>query len=375
MAATEVMPEGGSFVGDEPGSSSEPAGACAVQRLPLRVTQSPIDIILVLDNSVSMARELEAVERSINRSFATILEASRADYRVILLSRHRNADRDATDAARTAICVAAPLSSLPECPASVPGNSERFFHYPVDIDSGDSLSLLIETYRSPELLYHVTALGWSEWLRPNSRKIFLEFTDDDAFTTSAGQFLEDLTALAPDHFGAGPSSPAFAFHSVVGIVPREPAGTAYLPEEPLVLDRCRQDENLAPSSGRTYQTLSRLTGGLRYPLCALDDYGAIFESIARDGIRRSGLSCSFRLPVPPAGKRLDTERIELVQAGGDDGPAALARVQSLAECQARAFYIEDERIELCPELCDALGDLPSSTISAEFDCNVFVDVR
>jgi hypothetical protein len=375
MEAAEGSPAPGTFVDDMPSSSSDPAQACAVQRLLLRVTQRPIDIIVVLDNSVSMARELDAVERSINRSFARILEESRADYRVILLSRHRTADRDDTDAARTAVCVAAPLSSLPECPAQAPGNSERFFHYPIDIDSGDSLSRLIETYRSPERLYHVTELGWSEWLRPDSRKIFVEFTDDDSYSTTAGQFLEELTGLAPGDFGNGPSSPAFVFHSVVGIVPREPAGTAYLPEEPLVLERCLEEESLAPSSGRTYQNLSRLTGGLRYPLCALDDYGAIFESIARDGIRRSGLACSFQLPSAPAGKRLDTDRIELVQAGGDEPAARLGRVPSLAECQPSTFYIDAERIELCPDLCEALDALPSSTISAEFDCDLFVDVR
>jgi hypothetical protein len=345
-----------------------------VQRIPLRDTQRPIDIILVLDNSVSMASELDAVERAINKNFAGILEQSGADYRVILISRHRTAPRYQTDAAKTAICVTQPLSSLAACPAPGPGNNARFFHYATDIDSNDSLSRLLETFQAPDPLYHMTLVGWSEWLRPEARKIFLEFTDDDSFT-SAAEFIAQLTALAPADFGESPERPTFAFHSVIGIAAREPAGTAYTPEEPLVLDRCIADQSLAPSSGRTYQTLSRLSGGLRYPLCALDDYDAIFEGIARDGIRRSGLSCSFPVPPAPPGKRIDSERIALLQGDADREPAPLARVPSLPDCQPDAFYVEADQIELCPDLCDTLAALPGSIVSVEFDCNLFVDVR
>ena len=55
-----------SFVDDDdPAPIAEPDGElCAVQRLPLREVQRPIDIVLILDNSVSMSRELDAIERS-----------------------------------------------------------------------------------------------------------------------------------------------------------------------------------------------------------------------------------------------------------------------------------------------------------------------
>jgi hypothetical protein len=375
MPPVEVEDASGSFVeGPVSASPTGADGACALQRIPLRETQRPLDIILVLDNSVSMAGELAAVERSINRNFASVLDASGADYRVILLSRHRTAARNQTEAAKTAICVTQPLSSLAACPAAQPGNNQRFLHYPIDIDSSDSLSRVLETFDEPDALYRMTMNGWSEWLRPGSRKIFLEFSDDDSFT-SAEDFLTELTAIAPDDFGASPSRPSFAFHSIVGIAPREPAGTAYAPEEPLVVDRCLADESLAPSSGRTYQTLSKLTGGLRYPLCALDDYGVIFEGIARDGIRRSGFACSFPVPGAPPGKRIDTDRIELLEARDGGEVAHFTRVPSLAECQPRAYYVAADQIELCPDLCEALAVLPSSTVSVQFDCSVFVDVR
>jgi hypothetical protein len=373
--AVEEPDEPGSFLEDDalPRPLGDPEG-CAVQHIPLRSTRRSIDIIVVLDNSVSMALELDAVERSINRNFASVLDEKGADYRVILLSRHRNAARHQSESAETAICITQPLSALDTCPAQRPGLTPRFFHYAVDIDSTDSLARIIETLDEPDPLYHATEVGWREWLRAGSRKIFLEFSDDDSLDNGR-DFTRRLMSRAPEHFGTDVDRPDFVFHSIIGVAERAPAGTAYEPDEPLVTDRCAKNGGLAPSSGQTYQGLSRASGGLRYPLCALDDYGAIFEDIARDGVRRSGLACSFDVPNAPAGKRLDTERIQLMRGyAGDDG-AALVRVDTLDGCHADAFYIEDDRSELCPDLCEQLTDVPSSTVSAEFDCSSYVDLR
>lgn len=355
---------------------ASPVGAetCAVERIMLRETRRPIDIILVLDNSVSMASELDAVERNINESFADILARSGADYRVILISRHRTAPRTQSDEAKTAICIAGPLSSLDACPASRPGASDRFFHYGVSIDSNDSLDQILATFATPDPLYRETRVGWSEWLRLGSRKIFLELTDDDALS-SAEAFLEQLVALAPEHFGTSPEQTTFAFHSIVGVAEREPAGTAYPPGEPIVTTRCSSEQRAAPSSGYTYQRLSRLTGGLRYPLCQLDDYDAIFEAIARDSVSRSGLGCSFPVPEAPPGKRLDLDRIALLRGDSTEAPVPFAAVESLEACQSDAFYVKDATIELCPELCEALLDGPTATVSAVFDCSAYVALR
>jgi hypothetical protein len=292
---------------------------------------------------------------------------------VIVISRHRTADRSETDAARTAVCITAPLSALEDCPAGSPGVNGRFFHYAIDIDSTDSLTRLLETYATPDPLYRLTTVGWSEWLRPDSRKVFLEFTDDDALL-SARDFLERLTQLGPEHFGDNPNRPTFAFHSVVGVAARESAA-AYTPDEPIVSERCRVEERLAPSSGHTYQTLSRLTGGLRYPLCTLDSYDQIFESVARDSVTRSGLGCSFPVPVAPAGQRLDLERIVLEERGVGARTSRLAKVDTRGDCAPDGYYVEAGSIELCPQLCDALGALPASTLDAVFDCTAYLEPR
>jgi hypothetical protein len=366
-----------SFIdGDEPAApTARPDGElCAVQNIPLREVQRPIDIVLVLDNSVSMARELEAIERSINDNFASVLDQRGADYRVILISRHRTSERRATDTIETAICITQPLSSLETCPAERPGLSERFFHYGFDIESTDALERVVDAFDTPDPLYRFTEVGWSEWLREGSRAIFLIFTDDDSLDNGR-DITRRLMERDPEHFGSDIDDPQFVFHSVIGIAEREPAGTAYAPDEPIVSERCLKDGELAPASGRVYQTLSQQTGGLRYPLCALDDYASIFEGIARDGIERSGLSCSFPLPAAPLGKRLDTQRIELL-LGEQGGPSApLARVEGPAACETPGFYVTGEQIELCPLLCDQLASLPTTTVSVQFDCDSFVEVR
>src|SRR5258708_4889745 len=99
--------------------SGTPGGGdtCATASAGAMLVKQPVDIILVLDNSGSMADELEAVEENINGAFAQILNAAAVDYRVILISRHRKDVRAASGESSTSVCVEAPLSGLAMCPS------------------------------------------------------------------------------------------------------------------------------------------------------------------------------------------------------------------------------------------------------------------
>ena len=175
-----------SFIADDEATpGAEPDGElCAVQRIPLREVQRPIDIILVLDNSVSMSRELDAIERSINDNFASVLDQRGADYRVILISRHRTSERRITETTETAICITQPLSSLETCPAQRPGLTERFFHYGLDIESTDALSRVVNAFDTPDPQYGFTEVGSSDWQREGSRAIFHNYTRSTTGATS-----------------------------------------------------------------------------------------------------------------------------------------------------------------------------------------------
>src|SRR5687768_6932171 len=98
----------------------------------------PLDVVLIVDNSGSMAEEIDAVQRNINQNLAQRIAATGIDYRVIVLSRHGQPDLS-PDAETRSICVSSPLSDTDCNPAPpAPAITERFFHYSVEIGSRDA---------------------------------------------------------------------------------------------------------------------------------------------------------------------------------------------------------------------------------------------
>jgi hypothetical protein len=254
-----------------------------------RSQRRAVDILLVADNSGSMAAEAEALERSINPAFASVLDEAEVDYRLVLLSRQRVAERSASEEASTSICVTTPLSSLAECPAPEPVPSERFLHYSIKIESGDSFDRILDTFGAPDPL-GFTLSGWSERLRADSLKIVIEFSDADA-TLPLGDFLARLSALAPEHFGSDPAAPTFVFHSVIGVLQKAIAIAPYAPDEPVEEQRCSSAADGPDNAGPTYQALSRLTGGLRFPICPTLGLPFVMLALANDVIERSFVPC------------------------------------------------------------------------------------
>ena len=145
--------------------------------------KQPVDIILVLDNSGSMADELAAVERNINVNFAKILNTAAVDYRVILISRHRKEVRTESGEPSTSICIEAPLSGLRALPGRRPIRPAcrpqyfriLLFQYNIKIESHDSWETgILEGYHTKDSRTNLTAVGWKEWLRPKAKKVILE---------------------------------------------------------------------------------------------------------------------------------------------------------------------------------------------------------
>jgi hypothetical protein len=341
------------------GASEE--GECVTARAAAELVREPVDIIIALDNSGSMDDEARSVESNINVSFAAILDESRVDYRVILVSEHR--ERDAQD---TAVCITTPLSTLSACPTEQPGPSSRFFHYSTSIGSGNSFDILLETFDGArEDDFGLAPLGWSEWLRPGAKKVFLEFSDDDA-DTSANEFLDGLTALSPDDFGPAPNQLRFVWHSIVGLAERAVSTDAYGPVDPVEEEECAGD---VFNAGTTYQELSRLTGGLRFPICAFDGYDAVFSRIAEDVAESRGVACDFAIPEPPGGRALDLDKVAASYTPGAGGsPRSLGRVEDPAACGADAFLVDATGVRLCPEACEVIKADPQGFVDVLFTC-------
>lgn len=354
--------------------------ACATETAKATLTSEPIDIIIVLDNSGSMAEEMEAAENNINQNFATILDTAGVDYRVILLSRHRVADRSASEAASTSICVSAPLSGLASCPSKLPVFSEKFFQYGEKIESFDALNWLIDGFNQPEEENDLAPNGYKEWLRPDAKKTIVLMTDDDESNDdedtplTVDQFLQQFTALSPEMFGTA-ESPSFRFHSIIGIAEKPNPTEPWLPSEPEITEMCDSNGADIESPGPTYQRLSIRTGGLRFPLCQFPGYDAVFQAIAEDVVVQAVLTCDFAIPEPPPGKTLELDKVAVVHTKADDSTVTMGQVRSPAECQDNAFYIQDGRVWLCDQACNTVKTENGANVSVAFTCESTIIVQ
>jgi len=357
------------------GAAGRPSSGttCATVSAAAKPILQPVDIILVLDNSGSMEDELDAVEKNINVNFANILQQSGVDYRVILISRHRKDERTESEEASTSICVASPLSALGACPAAKPVNSERFFQYSIKVESENSFDRILSTYNKKDQ-FELTQVGWSEWLRPGAKKVFLELTDDNA-ALAVDSFVQKLTALEPANFGTL-VNPDFVFHSIIGLREKSPASAPYQPDEEIQTATCSGGGDTVANAGVGYQELSRRTGGLRFPICEFSSYDTVFSTIAEDVVSHSQLTCDFDIPTLSDGQTLDLSKVAVAYAeGGNTTPTQFGQALTSADCQADAFYIEDNHIYLCPDTCSAVKADSAAQVTVLFTCESTIIVK
>lgn len=347
--------------------------ACATQSIAAeRGERRPVDIIFVIDNSGSMLEEIAAVRRNIDRDFASIIDESDVDYRVIMLSQYGG------DGA--GVCIDPPLAGA-DCSQGIDKtNGERYFHFNQVIGSNDPLCQILDTIdntradpRAPK--------GFSEWLRPEASKAFVLITDDSArcsYTDSEMQVVlgadnadpfEDalafhaaLRAKAPEQFAGH-----YQFFSIVGMAVQGDQPQPVFPTEPLEPATC----NTAPSPGLMYQALSIATDALRYPVCEGRSFDAVFQVLARSVIQTASAECTFQLPEVPAPQVLDLPSVNLeIRRSPDADPQNFEQVSGATECKdAHSFYIHD-RIELCPQACQWLQRSPEPAVEILYGCQV-----
>jgi hypothetical protein len=247
-----------------------------------------VDIVLMVDNSGSMGATTQQAELALP-AFALRLEEGQVDFRIILISRHRVADRDTSTEASTSVCVAAPLSGLSQCPAPQPSPTSRFFQYSTKLDATDSFERTLEAATTPDI-FGLTSVGWLEWLRPGSDVEMVEVTDANS-ALGAGAFVSGLAALAPQHFSATLTDPGFVFHTIAGMSGKLGQNDVYLPNEPIELQICTRLGGNPDNAGVVYQGLSRSTGGLRQPICPATSLATRLNAIATDVIERNASAC------------------------------------------------------------------------------------
>src|SRR5262249_43236781 len=143
--------------------------------------------------------------------------------------------------------------------------SDRFFQYSEKIESTDSLTKIIQFYNMSDSK-DWAPIDWGVWLRPDAKKVVLEFTDDsDAWT--ADQFFQTITTLALQFFGSDRMHPNFAYHTVIGSKEKAHPAPPYLPNEPVETATCPGNGDTVTNYGPTWQDISMRTDGLRFPIC------------------------------------------------------------------------------------------------------------
>jgi hypothetical protein len=320
-----------------------------------------------------MIDEARSMEENLNVSFASTLEQSGIDYRVIMITKHR--DNDSLLGA-TSVCISSPLGAATECPMPQPVFGDRFFHYSVAIGSNDSLTTLLDTYSGNRRDdYGLAPGGWSQWLRPASKKVFLELSDDNSLVP-ADRFLSSLTNVAPESFGSDLAHASLVWHSIVGVAEKATATEAYQPDEPVEIRPCSGNRNSVFNAGTTYQDLSRLTGGLRFPICQFQAYDVVFQTIAEAVVNTTSIACGFAIPTPGVGRTVDMDKVAVSYAPGDGSAARVfGQVKDPALCQRDAFLASEDGITLCPAACDEIRADPHAAVDVLFTCQSTVIVR
>jgi len=366
-------------------SGLDPDSACAAQSAEATLQKKPVDIIVVIDNSGSMTEEIVGVQKNINQNFATIIENSGLDYRVILVSRHGLATSGQS------ICIEAPLSGIPTggCasppsqPVNVPG---KFYHYSVEIGSHDAWCKILSTFNIKDE-FNLAPNGWSQWLRPDSFKTFVVISDDGTLcsyngktytdsdsvaggTTVAPIYDTDLLALSPSNFG-DMTNRNYKWYSIIGMGANTPPDKPYEPTDPLTISQC--PTGVDPGTG--YQALSVITEGLRFPLCDTTKYDVVFQAIAAGVISGAKLSCDFAVPDAPPGKTIDLNTVVIQYTPAGMGmPQNYAQVADLNSCAPDSFYIDKDMngkdiIHLCPDSCTAVQADDAAKINVLYGCD------
>lgn len=334
----------------------DPDAACAAASSVATVERQPVDIIWVVDNSVSMEPAIREVTAGLN-AFATRVGMRGLDYRVVMLSyRSRTNPVTVAGGQRYGVCIPMPLAGDNNC-----GNGARFFQSSIDIRSTQPLEQLLGSLAQTEGYSVGQERGgepWRAFLRPNASKTIVVVTDDES-RMPADEF---------EHFAGGTNPRSSRFVLPPGLLDPSWSGlfTGYTlsalygwGSDTDSAVRCTYPGGTQPpSSGPTYTTLVRRTMGARARICdGAAAWGPFFDRVATAVETASRVSCELAIPSIPMGMVLDPSRVnvEISVMGAATRPG---KVASMAACTASGgWYYDNERaptrITLCPASCES----------------------
>jgi hypothetical protein len=370
------------------GSFLDPDAACSQALLEATVERLPVDIVWVVDNSASMAPAIDQVTAGLNE-FATVIESSGIDYRVIMLALRGRGATTVSGSTRYAVCIPPPLSGDTTC-----GDGPRFFQVEADIRSTQPVEQILGTLAQTTGYLETDDVGsapWRDLLRADATKTIVFVTDDNSRTCArpvgtCAASDPPLTSTSLEDFPGGPNpfnsrtlgpglltstyGDLFAGYTVSAVY-----GWGSETDDDV---RCSySDGSMPPSAGQTYSELVRRTGGVRARIC--DGAGAwapFFDAVATAVTRTSRIACDVAIPPPGDGLVLDPNRVNVI-VRTSDGPVYLPRRAGASACDERGGWYYDDpdmptRVFLCPASCEyAQGELgPEGTgLDVQLGCD------
>jgi hypothetical protein len=346
----------------------DPDAACATATEKATLEHLPVDIIWMVDNSVSMSPAIDEVTLGLN-AFAQLIGQKNLDYKVIMLSlRSKTNPVLIGGQSRYAVCIPQPLAGDANC-----GNGPRFFQSSIDIRSTQPLEHFLGTLGQTTGYTPGTEKGgepWKDQLRPSASRSIVVVSDDNA----------RLVVSDFEHF-AGGKNPFNSLMLPAGIL--EPVWNGLFTDyvfsgiygwgsdsDPNV--KCTYPGGTQPpASGTTYTQLVQKTGGVRAQLCAGSAaWGPFFDAVAQSVVQGSKLSCELALPTPSQGT-LDPNKIN-VNVVTPTSTTTLYKVSGAGACtQNGGWYYDDDanptKVLLCPSSCEAAQAAGSATGEVQID--------
>jgi hypothetical protein len=320
--------------------TGDTGGVCVAVEGVAESTVLPVDIIWVVDNSLSMQEEVELISDNIN-AFASFIAASGIDYRVVMLSY----DDPVVGDGWYHVCVPPPLSNTAAgvCPTGRDVDSARYLHVREIVDSRKSLTELIANYAD-----------FSGFLRPEALHHIILVTDDNDDLTSAS-FLSQWRALA-----------SWLDDTVVhSIVTTRRADIRDPFDDSCTTPGCP----CGYAVGTALMDLSTATAGEVFSICEAD-WGSIFSAIAASVVEGTVLPCSYDVPPPEDDESaVDAERVNVFFTPAGGSRTLVPGVDTAGECGVEPGWYwptagDVSRIELCPASCGLID----GNVELEFGC-------
>lgn len=286
-----------------------------------------------------MNAEMNQIKTNVNK-FAQKIGGIGLDYHVIFIVRKASSPTQTGNY----ICVPEPLAG-PNCADNLP----TFAHINQDVQSTDSLSLILSTYDSSK-----AALAWNKHLRLEATKVFVEVTDDRSGMKYT-DFDKQLLAKQPAGMFGTEQARKYIFHSIVSKPFAEPIPSTKI---------CSG----AAGPSTDYQELSKLTGGIVDEVCKTD-YSGVLDNIATNVVDRLGCELTY-----PTAEAADPTKLVVQFTPAGQAAKNLKQVTDASKCAANpdGWYYDDNtkptRIILCPTMCTTVNASTGSKIEALVGC-------